>query len=86
MIVYSSRGDHQQAIEFYTKSIDIAKEAGDLVGVKRAQERRQKSYLDLGDIQLLWLVFIQFLFFCPIIIIANEPAERRREAGEAAAL
>ena len=85
-IVYSSRGDHQQAIEFYTKSIDIAKEAGDLVGVKRAQERRQKSYLDLGDIQLLWLVFIQFLFFCPIIIIANEPAERRREAGEAAAL
>ncbi|XP_067038641.1 uncharacterized protein [Acropora muricata] len=51
-IVYSSRGDHRQAIECYKKSLDIGKETGDLVGVKHAQERLWKSYLDLGDTHL----------------------------------
>ena len=75
MIVYSSGSDHQQAIECYTKSLDIAKEAGHLAGVKLAHERLQKSYLDLGDTHLFWLVFIQlFVLFLLLLVIVIGPS------------
>ena len=67
-IVYSSRGDHRQAIECYTKGLDIAKEAVDLVGVKLAQERLRKSYLDIGDTHLFWLVFMEFFVLLLLLL------------------
>ena len=67
-IVHSSRGDHRKAIEFYTKSLDMAKEAGDQAGVKLAQKRLLKSYLDLGDAHFFWLVFIQFFILFLLLL------------------
>ena len=61
VIVYSSHGDRPQAIGFYTKALDLAKEAGDLAGEKIAEERLQKSHLDLGVVGVHTFFFILFL-------------------------
>lgn len=60
-IVYSSRGDHRQAIEFYKKSLDMAEKAGALPEVKRAKQYLGNSYLVLAKAHLVWLVFVQFV-------------------------
>ncbi|XP_015772135.1 PREDICTED: uncharacterized protein LOC107350424 isoform X2 [Acropora digitifera] len=55
-IVYSSRGDHEQAVEFYKKTLDMAEKAGALPEVKRAKQYLGNSYLVLGKARLVWPV------------------------------
>ena len=67
--IYQSRSDYQQAIKFFEKSLDMAKEADDQAGVKCAQQALVESYLALGDDLSGWLVFILFFVLFLLLLL-----------------